>query len=84
MRAPYKTQSQKIEINIESARSERVEHKDLPHFLLFTASIVAASLFKVADHDVIERMGIRVKMLGYGKPGKLIANTAQVLTKAFT
>ena len=26
MRAPYKTQSQKIEINIEPARSEQAEH----------------------------------------------------------
>ena len=74
MRAPYKTQSQKIEVNIESARSERAELKDKAHFLLFTASVAAAALFKTADHDVIKRMGIRVKMLGPVRPSGLNIN----------
>ena len=54
----------------------------ISYYLRLTFS-AARVLFQATDHDVIQRVGGGVELSSYGKPERLVLNTAVVLPKTF-
>ena len=51
--------------------------------MLLAVDVASRALLHTTDHDVILRVGGGVEMFSYGKPTRLVRNTAELLTEMF-